>query len=531
MLLAFPYRGEAVSFLQKADYISLPVDLSGTASADASTSDLSVDESDIRPSSGGAVNSSWASFAQSARSLRGTLAGGILKGISVPDVFNDPRFSPKEIFDGILKEKADWAILAGAVVVLLILDAFVLQPLSGRFEESHGQAEQVAISKASEASLKQAFDRCAANGKGGASKEDLISACKGLIVEPQVRKLPVAEGAAVSWEEFRGVCRPESQSATMPRPGSGAVGHLVVLVFWVLMGFVFNGVVWYRRGQEDAFHWLTGYVLEWLLSLDNIFIFCLIFRTYSTPRVLLHKALFLGILGAVVFRMMFFMVLTYLLHMVQWVRFVFGILLIYSGVQAARDDDGEEDVSNTVAVQLFKRCLGSRLLESYDLRGHSLFVRGEDGRLRATLLVLVIVCLEFTDIFFAIDSVSAKVAQIPDYYIAYSSSVIAIFGLRAMFFVVQDMVDSFDLMKYGLCLILVFIGIELMISDWVQLPAHVVCVVIVSVFAVGVAGSVAQQWMSSNKERSMERENPEDDHPSAQSDSFQVGGHTAIGRA
>jgi len=117
----------------------------------------------------------------------------------------------------------------------------------------------------------------------------------------------------------------------------------------------------------------------------------------------------------------------------------------------------------------------------------------DDGSLRATLLVPVIFCLEITDVFFAVDSVSAKVAQIPNYYIAYSSSVIAIFGLRAMFFVIQDLVDYFDLVKYGLCLILVFIGIELMIADFVKLPSHAVCVVIISVFLVCIAGSMARR--------------------------------------
>merc|ERR1719271_379303 len=108
------------------------------------------------------------------------------------------------------------------------------------------------------------------------------------------------------------------------------------------------------------------------------------------------------------------------------------------------------------------------------------------------MLVPVIVCLEITDIVFAVDSVSAKVAQIPDVYIAYSSSVLAMFGLRAMFFIVRDLVDMFDMLKYGLCFILVFIGIELLLEDRVQLPAQVVCVLVVSVFLVCAVGSTAK---------------------------------------
>jgi len=287
----------------------------------------------------------------------------------------------------------------------------------------------------------------------------------------------------------------DSSEAVSSLGMGSTTGNLLVLGFWILMGIAFNVVVWARQGREAAVQWCSGYILEWLLSMDNLFVFHLIFKTYATPRALLHKALFLGIVGAVLFRMLFFVAMTSLLHLLSWVRFVFGLLLIYSGIQAARGEDDDGDVSDTWAVRLFKSCLGSRLADSYDLQGQNLFVRGEDGRLKATLLVLVIACLEITDVLFAIDSVSAKVAQIPDYYIAYSSSVIAIFGLRAMFFIIQDVVDMFDLLKYGLCFILVFIGIELMISDWVQLPAHVVCVVIVSVFTIGIAGSVAQHCL------------------------------------
>merc|ERR1719284_1096584 len=134
--------------------------------------------------------------------------------------------------------------------------------------------------------------------------------------------------------------------------------------------------------------------------------------------------------------------------------------------------------------------IGSRLYEDYSPDGPHCFIRDtHDGRLVATVLVVVICCLEFTDILFAVDSVSAKVAQIPDQYIAFSSSVLAMFGLRAMFFIVQDLVDCFDLMKYGLCFILVFIGIELMVSEHVKLQPQVVCVIIVSVVTICCVGS------------------------------------------
>lgn len=283
-------------------------------------------------------------------------------------------------------------------------------------------------------------------------------------------------------------------------------GNIACLSFWIFLAGIFNLIVWCRQGREAGLMWFSGYFLEWLLSMDNLFVFVLIFRVYATPKQLLHKALFLGIFGAVIFRMMFFVALSSLLHMLHWFRFVFGGLLIYSGVQAARDDDEDMDPSDLWIVRGLKYLLGPRLSEKYDIENLSLFIR-EDGQTQATLLVPVIVCLEVTDILFAVDSVSAKVAQIPDYYLAYSSSVVAMFGLRAMFFIIEDLVGCFELLKYGLCFILVFIGVELMVEDYVKLPAQVVCVVIFSVFMVCTAGSAARTLVRSYSPAS----NPQED--------------------
>lgn len=229
--------------------------------------------------------------------------------------------------------------------------------------------------------------------------------------------------------------------------------------------------------------------------MDNLFVFHLVFKLYATPKAQVHKALFVGIVGAVAFRMIGFMMLASLLHYIYYARFLFGIFLIYSGIQAANEDDDEADPENLKVVQWLKWCLGERLLQQYDSKADSIFV-WENGKLCVTLLFPVIMCLEFTDILFAFDSVTAKVAQIQGFYIVYSSSIIAIFGLRAMFFVIEDLVDCFSSLKYGLCIILVFIGIELMIADYVNLPPQVVCIVILSVFVVCVATSMATERRS-----------------------------------
>eukprot|EP00933_Yihiella_yeosuensis_P024998 TRINITY_DN19382_c0_g1_i1.p1 TRINITY_DN19382_c0_g1~~TRINITY_DN19382_c0_g1_i1.p1 ORF type:complete len:450 (-),score=63.31 TRINITY_DN19382_c0_g1_i1:306-1655(-) len=263
--------------------------------------------------------------------------------------------------------------------------------------------------------------------------------------------------------------------------------HLGMLCFWVLVGLGFNAFVYVTAGEIEATNWMTGYLLEWLLSMDNLFVFHLIFKTYSVPSVALHKALFVGILGACVLRIFAFAALTELLSLTKWIRFGMGLFLIVSGVGALREDDDDDDVSECAAVHWLRKLMGPRLLDRYE--GSSVFVQ-EHGQICATLLLPVILCLEVTDIIFAVDSISAKAAQIPNYYISYSSSVIAMFGLRAAFFVLEDAVQAFDLLKYGLCVILCFIGLELVTSDFVKLPASQVCIVISCVFFVSIAASL-----------------------------------------
>eukprot|EP00930_Biecheleria_cincta_P034842 TRINITY_DN24022_c0_g1_i1.p1 TRINITY_DN24022_c0_g1~~TRINITY_DN24022_c0_g1_i1.p1 ORF type:complete len:458 (+),score=86.24 TRINITY_DN24022_c0_g1_i1:83-1456(+) len=274
---------------------------------------------------------------------------------------------------------------------------------------------------------------------------------------------------------------------------TGLKCHLLLVGLWVGIAMTFNFIIVVRKGNVAGIEWFTGYCLEWLLSMDNLFVFHIIFRLYATPRDALHKALFFGIVGAIVSRLCFFVVVSSLLEFISWFRFVAGIFLMWSGIQCAREeegDDDEESLQDYSAIRLLKLCLGSRLLPTYGEDSRSL-LENQGGQTCFTLLVPVIFTLEITDLVFALDSVSAKAAQIPDYWIAVSSSILAMFGLRAMFFVIQDLVDLFKLLKYGLCFILVFIGMELMLSDYVQLPPQAVCAVILSVFIISVAGSAA----------------------------------------
>lgn len=277
--------------------------------------------------------------------------------------------------------------------------------------------------------------------------------------------------------------------------------HLIALIFWVAVAAGFNLWVWTRMGQSKALYWCSGYVLEWMLSMDNLFVFQLIFNTYQTPPNQIHKAVFVGFIGAALMRLIFFMVVSTFLRAFHWIRYPFGALLIWSGIETVKGDDDDVDVKDTFLVRCLTQCLGSRLSPQYEDQGSSMFIQGNGGKTQVTLLFVVVACLECTDVIFALDSVGAKVAQIPQQYIAFSSSVLAMFGLRAMFFIIRDLLDAFALLKYGLCIILVFIGTELMLADYISLSASTVCLILLSVLTACIAGSILKKHVSAGDAR------------------------------
>mmetsp|Transcript_24375 Transcript_24375/g.59135 ORF Transcript_24375/g.59135 Transcript_24375/m.59135 type:complete len:433 (+) Transcript_24375:68-1366(+) len=297
------------------------------------------------------------------------------------------------------------------------------------------------------------------------------------------------------------------------------LGHAGKLIgFWILMGLVFNLIVWALYDMDTAVMWFNGYLIEYFLSVDNLFVFHLVFRVYSTPKECFHTALMWGIVGAVVFRLVFFLAFSVALYWVQSIRVVFGISLIWMGLQSAFEEQDEEDEpakacesctgTGEVEDSRCSMCNGSGytsddFLVNTALKcipitpryvGASFFVQ-ETNRAgkevwRATLLFVVVMTLELTDIIFAVDSVSVKVSQIPDAFITYTSSIFAMLGLRAMFFVVDAMEAQFWLLKYGLCFVFCFIGSSLVYAQYVEIPATRVCLILVGSLVVTAVLSV-----------------------------------------
>jgi len=313
-------------------------------------------------------------------------------------------------------------------------------------------------------------------------------------------------------------------------------------MFWMMTACCFCGWVFWYYGESAAYMWMSGYMLEWMLSFDNLFVFHLIFSVYATPDSLKHRPLYLGIIGAVFFRLIFIFIGEYLMHAFFFMHFIFGSFLIYTGVKTATAEDEDEDPSKNPMVEWLQKHIP--FVPAYDSKG-SFFVKcqvddndevvlpegefiereptehdsiaevaeaGENKKIlvadfeehlkknnytgktsvRATMLLLVVICLELSDILFAVDSVSAIVAQVNDLFLAYTSAVFAMLGLRATFFIIDVLVKLFSLLKYGVAIVLTFIGIKLCIGHYYHIPSSIVCVVLVTALLGSMLASIIQ---------------------------------------
>jgi tellurite resistance protein TerC len=319
-------------------------------------------------------------------------------------------------------------------------------------------------------------------------------------------------------------------------------------LFWMVAACGFCvWVAWYKT-PAAAYMWMSGYMLEWMLSFDNLFVFHLIFSVYNCPDNLKHRPLYLGILGAVIFRLVFIFIGEYLMHALAFMHLIFGAFLVYTGINTVTCDEEDEDPSQQPLVLWLKAHMSFVSVYAKDA---SFFVRvpvDENGKeqipeeayvkqeasetdpildaeerkipvvdfsrismsqrteTRATMLFLVVCCLEISDILFAVDSVSAIVAQVNDLFLAYTSAVFAMLGLRATFFIIDVLVQLFSLLKYGVAIVLVFIGVKLMIGHYYHIPPSIVCVVLVSAIAGSMVASVIQEKLEAKLEGKMSPE-------------------------
>jgi len=239
---------------------------------------------------------------------------------------------------------------------------------------------------------------------------------------------------------------------------------LVWTLIWVSLALAFAAGLFFLYGHHVALTFLTGYVIEEALSVDNIFVIVLIFDYFAVPKAFQHRVLFYGIVGALIMRGLFIGLGTVLLAKFQWIIYVFGALLVVTGVRMALKQDEEFEGEGNPIVRVVRRLLPM----TADYHGKHFFTI-ENGRRVATPLVLVLVLVEFTDLIFAIDSIPAIFGVTRDPFIVFTSNIFAVLGLRTLYFLLAAVVDRFYLLKYGLAAILTFVGVKMIVEHWVHI--------------------------------------------------------------
>ena len=253
---------------------------------------------------------------------------------------------------------------------------------------------------------------------------------------------------------------------------------------WVSLALLFGAGIWWRLGQQPALEFFAGYLVEEALSVDNLFVFILIFGYFKVPPALQHRVLFWGILGALVMRGTMIATGALLLERFHWVIYVFGGFLVITGLRMAFQDDGEIEPEANPVLRVLRRLVPVTTQYHAD----RFFVResirpGEAARLVATPLFVVLVLVETTDVVFALDSIPAIFGVTRDPFLVYSSNVFAILGLRSLYFVLAGVIGRFHLLRYGLALVLVFVGGKMLASDWYHLPIAVALGIVAAILA------------------------------------------------
>ncbi len=234
--------------------------------------------------------------------------------------------------------------------------------------------------------------------------------------------------------------------------------------FWIALSLLFNVFVYYWKGRAAGVEFLTGYLIEKSLSVDNLFVFLIIFQFFKVPDQYQHKVLFWGILGALFFRALFILTGVELIKNFEFTLYILGLFLVYAGVKLVTGKDEEYDPSKSVILKIARRVFP--VTDTY--RGDKFFVV-EKGIRYATPLFIVVVLIETTDIVFALDSIPAILAVSTDSFIVFSSNIFAILGLRALYFALAGIMNLFHYLKYGLAVILSFIGVKILIHHWFEI--------------------------------------------------------------
>ena len=257
--------------------------------------------------------------------------------------------------------------------------------------------------------------------------------------------------------------------------------------FWISLGLGFGVVVFFWLGAEKAVEYYSGYLIEESLSIDNVFVFSLVFTAFAIPKHLQYRVLFWGVMGALVMRFIMIVIGAALIERFEWILLVFGAFLIFTGFRMwkSTQSEAEPDPANNPIVKFARR----RLPFTDRLDGQQ-FWTTLDGKRVATPLLLALIVVEVSDLVFAVDSIPAVFAVTTDPFIVYTSNAFAILGLRSLYFFLADLKDRFRYLTHGLSIVLVFVGVKLLLSPWLHLPAWTSLVVIAGVLGAAVVVSL-----------------------------------------
>lgn len=254
---------------------------------------------------------------------------------------------------------------------------------------------------------------------------------------------------------------------------------------WVSLALLFGGAIWLVEGPRHALEFYTGYVLEYSLSVDNMFVFIMIFGYFAIPHNLQPKALLWGILGAVILRFLFIFLGVQLISLFSWTIYVFGALLIFTAAKMLlQKEDDNFDPSQSFILKLLRKVMPIKT----DYHGENFFVL-ENGKRMATPLLAAVMVIEMSDLIFAVDSIPAVLSITQDTFLVYSSNIFAIIGLRSLYFLLSGMAGKFPYLKYGISVILFFVGVKMLLSHFLPIPIVASLGVIVGILALSVLAS------------------------------------------
>lgn len=258
------------------------------------------------------------------------------------------------------------------------------------------------------------------------------------------------------------------------------------VLFWVGLAVVFNVFIHLEFGAARALEFTTGYLIEEALSIDNVFVFLILFRYFHVPKMYQHRVLFFGIVGAIILRGVFILAGSAMLARFHWVIYIFGIFLVFTGIKLLFQDEVHVDPEKNPALRLMRRLVPM----TTHYHDKHFFVK-EAGKWLATPLFAVLVVVEATDVVFAVDSIPAIFGVTRDPFIVYTSNIFAILGLRALFMLLAGIMDKFKYLKYGLGLVLAFVGVKMLISGWIDI--HIVISLGAVILLLG--GSIALSFL------------------------------------